>query len=253
MATTGSTESEERRRQLLAVLERENVVRLTEAAESLGVSAMTIRRDLADLETEGLLRRVRGGAISVIGPRPFEERRSVRSRAKDLIADKALALIPRFGSIAFDASTTVGTMAGKLGPRSGLIVSTNSYPTYASLKGTVGVNPILIGGETEELTDTFVGPLAVQAAQSLRYIRFFASASALDANFGTTEVSLAEAQLKQAFARVSKEIVLCIDSSKLHQEATAASLELSKLAVLITELDPSDSRLDEFRDHVELR
>ena len=93
MATTGSTESEERRRQLLAVLERENVVRLTEAAESLGVSAMTIRRDLADLETEGLLRRVRGGAISVIGPRPFEERRSVRSRATDLIADKALALI----------------------------------------------------------------------------------------------------------------------------------------------------------------
>ena len=134
MATTGSTESEERRKQLLASLEYENVIRLTEAAETLGVSAMTIRRDLADLEAEGLLRRVRGGAISVIGPRPYEERRSVRSRAKEIIADKALALAPRFGSIALDASTTVGTMASKLGPRSGLIVSTNSYPTYATLK-----------------------------------------------------------------------------------------------------------------------
>ncbi|MGN6503430.1 MAG: DeoR/GlpR family DNA-binding transcription regulator [Pseudolysinimonas sp.] len=253
MATTGSAESEERRRQLLTQLEHENVIRLTEAAEQLGVSAMTIRRDLADLEAEGLLRRVRGGAISVIGPRPFEERRSVRSRAKEIIADKALALVPRFGSIALDASTTVGTMAGKLGARSGLIVSTNSYPTYATLKGTVGVTPILIGGETEESTDTFVGPLAVQAAQSLRYIRFFSSASAVDATFGTTEVSLAEAQMKQAFAQVSKEIVLCVDSSKLAQEATAAALDLSKVAVLITELPPTDSRLADYRDRVELR
>ncbi|HTL41945.1 MAG TPA: DeoR/GlpR family DNA-binding transcription regulator [Pseudolysinimonas sp.] len=253
MATTGSAESEERRRQLLTQLEHENVIRLTEAAEQLGVSAMTIRRDLADLEAEGLLRRVRGGAISVIGPRPFEERRSVRSRAKEIIADKALALVPRFGSIALDASTTVGTMAGKLGARSGLIVSTNSYPTYATLKGTVGVTPILIGGETEESTDTFVGPLAVQAAQSLRYIRFFSSASAVDATFGTTEVSLAEAQMKQAFAQVSKEIVLCVDSSKLAQEATAAALDLSKVAVLITELAPTDSRLADYRDRVELR
>jgi DeoR family fructose operon transcriptional repressor len=144
-------------------------------------------------------------------------------------------------------------MAGKLGARSGLIVSTNSYPTYATLKGTVGVTPILIGGETEESTDTFVGPLAVQAAQSLRYIRFFSSASAVDATFGTTEVSLAEAQMKQAFAQVSKEIVLCVDSSKLAQEATAAALDLSKVAVLITELPPTDSRLADYRDRVELR
>lgn len=253
MATTGTTESEERRAQLLAALERENVIRLTDAAVELGVSAMTIRRDLADLENEGLLRRVRGGAISVIGPRPFGERRAVRSRAKEIIADKALALVPRFGSVAFDASTTVGTLATKVGPRSGLLISTNSYPTYATLKGSVGITPIMVGGETEESTDTFVGPLAVQAAESLRYQRFFLSASAIDSTFGTTEVSLAEAQMKQAFARVSKELVLCLDSSKLQQEATAASIELSRISVLITELAPTDGRLDEFRDRVELR
>ncbi|MCU1571414.1 MAG: Transcriptional regulator, DeoR family [Naasia sp.] len=253
MATTGSTESEERRKQLLATLERENIVRLTEAASALDVSPMTIRRDLADLENEGLLRRVRGGAISVNGPRPFGERLSVHSRAKELIAEKALALAPRFGSVALDASSTVGALANKLGPRSGLIVSTNSYATYAALKGTIGVTPILIGGETEVSTDTFVGPLAVQAAESLRYSRFFASASAIDSEFGTTEVSLAEAQMKHAFARMSKEIVLCIDSSKLQQQSTAACLELSRVAFLITELPPNDGRLDPFRDLVELR
>nr|WP_274637487.1 DeoR/GlpR family DNA-binding transcription regulator [Microbacterium bovistercoris] len=253
MAITSSTESEERRAQLLAMLERDNIIRLAEAATSLEVSAMTIRRDLADLESEGLLRRVRGGAISVIGPRPYRERQSVNSRAKDVIAEKALALVPRFGSVAFDASTTVGTLAARIGPRSGLVASTNCYPTYAALKGTPGVTPILIGGETEESTDTFVGPLAVQAAESLRYIRFFSSASAVDAGFGTTEVSLAEAQMKRAFARVSKDVVLCLDSSKLMQSATASGLELSRVSVLITELAPGDPRLDEFRDQVEVR
>lgn len=253
MATTGSAESEDRRRQLLDALEQESVIRLTDAADSLGVSAMTIRRDLADLEAEGLLRRVRGGAISVLRPRPFEERRSVRSRAKEIIADKALAFVPRFGSIALDSSTTVGIMASKLGPRSGLIVATNSYPTYVTINGTVGVTPILIGGEPEESTGAFVGPLAVQTAQSLRYGRFFASSSAVVAESGTTEVSLAEAQMKQVFAKASKEIVLCVDSSKLNQEATAAALELSQITVLITELAPNDSRLDKFRDYVELR
>jgi len=253
MAVTSSTDSEERRAVLLGILERDNIIKITESAESMGVSAMTIRRDLLDLESEGLLRRVRGGAISVIGPRPYDERQSVNSRAKDLIAEKALALVPRVGSVAFDASTTVGTLAARVGPRSGLVASTNCYPTYAALKGTPGVTPILIGGETEESTDTFVGPLAVQAAESLRYARFFSSASAVDASFGTTEVSLAEAQMKQSFARVSKDVVLCLDSSKLEQEATASGLALNRITVLITELAPDDARLDAFRGAVEIR
>ena len=249
----GPTESVQRRERLLSTLERDNVVQLAEAAAALGVSVMTVRRDLADLEGEGLLRRVRGGAISVIGPRPFGERQSEHSRAKEVIAEKAMALVPRFGSIALDASTTVGTLAERLGPRSGLTIATNSYPTYAVMKGTSGVTPILIGGETEETTDTFVGPLAVQAAESLRYLRFFASASAIDSDFGTTEVSLAEAQMKRAFFRVSKDLVLCIDSSKLQQQSTAASFELSRASLLITELSPTDPRLDDFRNLVELR
>lgn len=252
MATTSSMESEERRQRLLSTLERDNVIRLSAAAAELDVSIMTIRRDLADLEAEGLLRRVRGGAVSVIGARPFGERRAVRSRAKDTIAEKAIALVPRFGSVAFDASTTIGTIAARIGPRSGLTVASNSYPIYATLKGATGVTPILIGGETEEATDTFVGPLAIHAAESLRYLRFFASASAVDTQF-TTEVSLREAEMKRTFAHMSRETVLCVDSSKLHQQSTAAALDLTRVAVMITELDPSDPRLDDYRDFVELR
>ncbi|MGT2464130.1 DeoR/GlpR family DNA-binding transcription regulator [Sinomonas atrocyanea] len=235
------------------MLTRDSAIRLTEAAASLSVSAMTVRRDLEEMENEGLLRRVRGGAVSVIGPRPFAERRAVRLRAKEAIAQKALPFVPRFGSIAMDASTTVGTLGAAIGPRSGLIVATNSYQTFAAVKGFPGVNAILVGGEPDETTDSLVGPIATRGAQSLRYTKFFCSASAIDNTYGTSEVSLREAEVKRAFSGVSKDLVLCIDSSKLQEQSIAAGFSLAEVTVLITELDPADSRLDEFRGSLEIR
>lgn len=252
MATTSTADSEHRRARLMSTLAVHNVIGLIAAADEFGVSTMTIRRDLESLERDGLLRRVRGGAVSVIGPRPFSDRRAVRLRAKEMIAEKALSLVPRAGSIALDASTTVATLAGRFGVRSGLTVATNSYQTYGALRSAHGVNAILIGGETEEITDSFVGPIAVHAAESLRYTRFFSSATAIDTGYGTSEVSLREAEVKRAFFRMSKELVLCIDSSKLQQQSTAACLQLSDATVLVTELSPADARLDDFRNLVEL-
>ncbi len=98
-----------------------------------------------------------------------------------------------------------------------------------------------------------MGPIATRAAASLRYTRFFASCSAVDSEYGTSEVSLPEAEVKRTFCGVSKELVLCVDSSKFQQQAVAAAFTLAEAAVLITELDPSDGRLDEFRGLVELR
>ena len=253
MATTWSPEVEARRAAILAIIDRDEVLRLADAATMLGVSEMTVRRDLKDLEQGGRLRRVRGGAMSVIGPKPFAARRAVHLRAKEAIADKALALVPRHGAIAMDASSTVGTLATRLGPASGLLVASNSYPTYVALRSTPGVRPILIGGETEEVTESFVGPIALQAIDALRYTRLFASASALDPQLGVSEVSLPEAEVKRAFRRLSTELVLCVDSSKLGRRSVAAGFALHSVTVLITELAPDDSRLDPYRDQVDIR
>ncbi len=253
LTTARTPESQVRRTALLAALEREEVIRLADAARDLGVSQMTVRRDLKELEEEGRLRRIRGGAMMIIGPQPFAARRAVRMRAKEAIAEKALALVPRHGAIAMDASSTVGTLAMKLGPASDLIVVSNSYPTYFSLRNTLGVRPLLVGGETEEITESFVGPMAVRAVESLRYHRFFASSSGLHAQLGGSEVSLQEAEVKRAFQRLSRELVLCVDSSKLGQQGVAAGFSLEAVSVLITELDPHDKRLDPFRDRVEIR
>ncbi len=178
----------------------------------------------------------------------------MRSRAKEIIADKALALAPRFGSIAFDASTTVGTHGRQAGPASGLIVSTNSYPTYATLKGTVGVTPILIGGETEESTDTFVGPLAVQAAQSLRYVRLLRLGERRRRDVRHHR-GLARRGADEAGVRPGVEgdrAVRRLVEARPGGDRVAASTG-RRSPVLITELAPTDERLDEYRGRVELR
>ena len=253
MATSGTLRAEERRAALLARLESDGAVQLERAAADLGVSPMTVRRDLNDLEDEGLLRRVRGGAVSALGPRPFSERRAVRSRAKQAIAEKAIAFIPRSGAIALDASTTAGTIGMTMGQQRGLTVATNSYENFMAIRNMTGITGVLVGGEAEEKTDSFGGLIACQAAASMLYQRFFTSASAVDTVHGTSEVSLAESQVKRAFASVARETVLCIDSSKLGQQSIALCFPFQEVTIMITDLNPRDSRLDEYRNQVELR
>jgi len=225
---------------------------LEQLATDLRVSMMTVRRDLNDLEAEGLLRRVRGGAIAISGPRLFGERRAVRTRAKQIIATKAAALLPAAGAIALDASSTVGTLASALNTHPGLTVATNSYENFSALRASPTLTAVLIGGEQDESTGSFVGRIACDAAESLLYQVFFTSASAVDAEHGSSEVSLAESQVKHAFAGKSRRIVLCIDSSKLDSTAVAATFRLGDASAMITELDPADSRLDRYHEFIEI-
>jgi DeoR/GlpR family transcriptional regulator of sugar metabolism len=249
MATSSTLRGEERRAAILATVRRDGSGQIDALAAGLGVSEMTVRRDLDDLESEGLLRRVRGGAVAVAGPRQFGERRSVRMRAKQIIAAKAAALIPASGAVALDASSTAGTLVGALKNRTGLVIATNSFDNFTALHSG-DATAVLIGGEQDPATGSFVGRIACDAAESLLYEAFFTSAYAVHPTHGTSEASLAESQVKRAFAARSTRTILCADSSKLDSVAVAATLEFGEIHSLITELDPVDARLDPYREHV---
>lgn len=252
MATTSTVDAEYRRERLLEILSADGIIRLDTAAEKLGVSAMTVRRDLADLESDGQLRRVRGGAVPSLRPRSFVDRMATGADAKLVIAEKALALVPSTGAAAFDASSTVGTLISRIDQTENLTLATNSYENFLAAKRLPGATPVLIGGEAEERTDSFVGLLACRAAASLHYSRFFTSASAVDPARGTSEVTLAETQVKLAFVDAADETILLVDSTKLGQRALARALNWDQISTMVTELDPSDERLDGFRELVSL-
>jgi DeoR family transcriptional regulator, fructose operon transcriptional repressor len=221
-------------------------VTLGGAATALGVSEMTIRRDLDELASRGTAKRVRGGAIA-LGPLAFSERRYANARAKAVIAAKMAPMVPMVGVVAFDASSTVMRLAGQLKEARDLTIVTNGPDTFAALQGQVGVNALLTGGRLEARTGSLVGPLACRSASQLHVECFFTSAAALDAKLGASEATLDEAEVKRNIASTAAKVVLAVDSSKLNLRAAASALDWDRIDVLVTDLDPHDGRLSSFR------
>jgi DeoR family fructose operon transcriptional repressor len=232
-------------------LHHEGRVRIADLAVELGVSEMTIRRDLDLLADQGAARRIRGGAVAT-GPQEFTTRSREHPRAKATIGEKLLALVPQSGAIAVDASSTLQRLAARLGPARDLTVVTNGPETFGALQEHPGVTALLSGGELDRRTGSLVGPLAVRAAREVLVSRLFVSAAAVDPVLGSSEATLADAEVKLAFAATAAETVLAVDSSKLDSRAPARTFPIEELAFLVTELDPEDPRLDRYRDRCEL-
>jgi DeoR family fructose operon transcriptional repressor len=227
-------------------------VKVTELAEELDVSEMTIRRDLDLLAEQGVVQRIRGGAVA-IGPQPFAERFSRHARAKDRIAAKLVDLIGDGGAVGIDASSTLQRVGGHLGRVRELTVITNGMDTFLSLQGAPGVIALLTGGQLDQRTGSLVGPMATRVAREVLLRRLFVSAAALHPEHGTSEATLEEAEVKLALSDVAGEVVVAVDSSKLSQSAPARALPPERVALLVTELDASDPRLDPYRERWRIR
>ena len=222
-------------------------VKVTELAVELDVSEMTIRRDLDVLADQGMVRRIRGGAVA-LGPQPFAERFSRHARSKDRIAAKLLELVGDGGAIGIDASSTLQRLAGGLGRVRELTVVTNGPDTFTALQEARGVTALLTGGQRDPRTGSLVGPMATRAAREVLLRRLFISAAAVHPVHGTSEATLEEAEVKLALADVADEVILAVDASKLGQRAPARGLAPNRVDMVVTELDPDDQRLDPYRD-----
>lgn len=240
---------EERIGELRDLIYERGAVRIDQLATDFGVSQMTVRRDLDELETLGLARRVRGGAIA-LGPEAWEQRHLENARAKTRIAEKLISLVPTSGTVAFDASTTIYRLATSIEQARDLVVVTNGWDTFHSMKNRSGVTATLTGGTEEPRTGSLVGPMAVRVVQSFLYDTFFTSAAAVDVEVGSSEAAIAESEVKRAFSQTSRRVVLAVDHSKLNTRAQARVFAVDDIDLLVTDLDPADSRLDSYRDLV---
>lgn len=242
---------EERLEVIRGLVSDRGAVRIDELAADFGVSEMTIRRDLDELEALGAARRVRGGAIA-LGPEHFSQRHRHNARAKARIAEKLKSILPSSGTVAFDASTTVYRLAAAIDSVRDLVIVTNGPDTFGAMAGKPGVDAYLTGGMSEPRTDSLVGPVAARTAETFMYSMFFCSSAALDPRLGSSEASFAEAEIKRAFGLASNRIVLAVDRSKLGTRAQVRMFALAEVDLLVTDLEPEDQRLDEYRDAVEL-
>jgi DeoR/GlpR family transcriptional regulator of sugar metabolism len=222
-----------RRAELLKRLRADGYVSSARSAADLGVSEMTIRRDLRRLEEERLVQRVAGGASL---PRfghgaPFEERAVTRGAEKRAIAAACLPLLDGCTTVVLDAGTTIAPLAAEVAP--GTTVVSHSLPVLTACAERDDLDVIAIGGEYQRDTRSFTGASAREALGAVAADVAVLSATALDAT-GLLCANPRDAELKRAIAAVAVRTVLLVDSGKIGARAPFRVGALDAVDVLVT-------------------
>ncbi|HEY3718060.1 MAG TPA: DeoR/GlpR family DNA-binding transcription regulator [Jatrophihabitantaceae bacterium] len=239
-----------RQRQALILdeLRRTGGVRVSELTDLLGVSDMTIRRDLEQLAGDGVLQKVHGGAVlsgNVTEEPGFEAKRALEQPAKRAIAARAAALVKPGTAIALSAGTTTWAMAQHLASVRGLTVVTNSTTvadTIASLGDPTQQTVILTGG-VRTPSAALVGPVADLTIRSLHVDQLFLGSHGFDGGAGLTTPNLAEAETNRALISSARQVIVLVDSTKWGMVGLADFGPLSAADVVITDEGlPADAR-----------
>ncbi|PTM57566.1 DeoR family transcriptional regulator [Desmospora activa DSM 45169] len=244
--------AEERKQQILHYLAQQDRASVGELSEAFDVSEVTIRRDLKELEQEGLLRRTHGGALSNRTETAFEpsmiEKESAYAEEKERIAQQAYALIQPGETLLLDSGTTVHALARLLLSSEGVKVVTNSNPVLQTLSQVESIELISTGGMVRSSMQSMVGPFAEQVLQSLHVDRLFLGMNGIHLERGLTTPHLLEARIKQQMIQAAREVVLLCDSSKLGQTAFTHVAPLQAVHRLITDKGASPDIVREMEE-----
>lgn len=221
--------------------------RVEEMVQELGISSATVRRDLAELEELGQLRRVHGGAVSVetrLEEPLFDDKTAQAAREKRRIAEYAARLVKPGYTLYLDGGSTVLELARLLAERSDITVATNSLRAAVELSGR-GPQLILIGGELRRLSQTVVGTLTSSLLEQLHFDLAFMGTMGLTPEEGLTTSDAGEAFTKRLAMSRAKRVVLLADSRKVGQVSFAQAGRVADLDLLITDpnLKPEAARL----------
>src|SRR3954447_22426403 len=204
---------------ILARVREDGGVRVADLARDLGVSDMTVRRDLEILDNRGLIEKVHGGATSLPGSALFEPGFAVKSglqeAEKDAIADAAMTLVVPGTAVGISAGTTTYALARRLVDTPGLTVVTNSVPVADVLHraGRPDQTIILTGG-VRTPSDALVGPFAVAALRTMHLDQVFMGVHGMDPHSGFTTPNVLEAETDRALVDAARRLVVLADHTK---------------------------------------
>lgn len=240
---------EERFTRILKRLTKEGKVQYDALANELKVSEDTIRRDVETLHNNGLLSKVRGGAIPVIkNPLSFADRASYLTDKKEIIALKVQQFIEDGQTIFMDGGTTNCSIASKLPIGIRLTIVTNNIALAPVLEKHRNVKLVVLGGIYNTLTQTTEGARACNEINTYVADTYFLGTCALDAEFGVTASFPGDADVKVAMCANAKKIIALANEEKLNMAEPYRICAMEQLAVLITELPSNDAKLNLYRN-----
>ncbi len=229
--------AEPRRLKLLNLLKESGILRVEDFVQALGVSAATIRRDLAFLESIGELRRIHGGATITepcdVEPL-FDDKTGIAAHEKRRIATAALKLIHPKGLIYLDGGSTVLELARLLLSYHNLTVVTNSLRVVEIFR-TSGPKMIITGGECRLLSQTFVGPLTRSVLDQMHVDLAFMGTIGVSFNNGLTTTDPAEAFTKEQVIKSATKTILLADSTKFEKTSFVKFGSVDQLSIMISD------------------
>jgi DeoR/GlpR family transcriptional regulator of sugar metabolism len=239
---------------ILTALQQTGAVSVEELSARLEVSPMTVRRDLDILETQGLLRRTHGGAVSIepLFYEPFRNDRSFQAQVERFAQEKkrigraAAGLIERGETIALTPGTTTSEVIRGLPLNYDITVVTNTVNVAMELSKRKDLKIFVTGGHLHGDWFSLIGPTAAQSLSHLLISTVFIGADGVDAKWGASCFSADEAHLNSIMVRHARRKIAVVDHSKFGVVTGWRICNTSDLSILVTDAGATDDMVQPF-------
>jgi DeoR family transcriptional regulator, carbon catabolite repression regulator len=244
---------EERLNHILKVIKKKGKAFYETLSEDLNISEDTVRRDIESLHNNGLLLKVRGGAISISkNPLSFQDRTRYLAEEKELIALKAQQLIKKGQTIFMDGGSTICTIAAHLPADSSFRLVTNNMALVPIISKFRDIELIILGGIHDRETAINTGGQTCNEAKQYIASLYFMGTCALQKDLGISAVFQNDGEVKQSMLRNANKTFALVNSSNLNTSEHYKVCDIKDISGMITDLATDDSKLDDFR-HLGIR
>ena len=249
-----TTAASDRAEQILQELLRHGEVSVDGLAKSYGVSAATIRRDLSELERQGLLRRVHGGA-SPVAPmlyEPFRHLSSFQEQEEKCAAEKrqigltAASIISDGETIALGAGTTTTQLARCIRHRKGITIITNAINIAMELSHLPDIKVSMTGGSLSGDWFALVGDVAQRNIGEIFYDKAFIGVDGAHAEHGMTTNYPDQAAIHRAMMRQARQRIVLADHRKIGTIGRSLIWPTSDIDKLIVDKSTADDAIAPF-------
>ncbi|MET9385601.1 DeoR/GlpR family DNA-binding transcription regulator [Streptomyces sp. NPDC002928] len=253
--------AEQRRALILDEVRRRGGVRVNELTRKLGVSDMTVRRDLDALARQGVVEKVHGGAVPVVEASThepgFEAKSGLELSAKEDIARAAARLVAPGSAIALSGGTTTYALAHQLVDVPDLTVVTNSvrvadvfHVAQRTSGQRQGAATVVLTGGVRTPSDSLVGPVADQAIAALHFDVLFLGVHGISVEAGLSTPNLAEAETNRRLVQSARRVVVVADHTKWGTVGLSSFAALEQVDTWVTDAGLPARIRTEIAEHV---
>lgn len=236
---------------ILELLKADGYVKVQELSEALGVSEVTIRKDLKQLESKKLLYRNHGSASSlssIIEDKHFDEKEKVYQKEKSDIAKAATELLEPNDKIIIASGTTLLAFAKEIHTREPITVITPSVKVSLELCYNPNIEIIQLGGTLRKNSVSVIGHYATNILGDVSCNKLFIGVDGLDLDYGLTTSDMNEARINQVMIEASQKVIVLTDSSKFGKRGFCKICDFNKIHHIITDAGAPSHVIEMIRD-----